>query len=115
MNSLAVFLKVPVIRPPALRFVQLNSTETGAANLPNMEETSVFALSGYQYIIMAVVVTKGYPHKKPLYHNCKPPPTGSPGGWEAGRLGGWGGTAVLGRYCSTGAVLQYWGVPAHTH
>ncbi|XP_056450032.1 cation-transporting ATPase 13A2 isoform X1 [Gadus chalcogrammus] len=50
-------------------FVQLNSTESGAANLPNMEETSVFALSGYQYIIMAVVVTKGYPYKKPLYHN----------------------------------------------
>eukprot|EP00064_Thunnus_orientalis_P013623 superscaffoldBa00002249_g13662 len=40
-----------------------------AANLPNMEDTSVFALSGFQYIMMAVVVTKGYPHKKPLYHN----------------------------------------------
>ncbi|KAM3872209.1 polyamine-transporting ATPase 13A2 [Diretmus argenteus] len=50
-------------------FVPLNSTVSGAANLPNMENTSVFALSGFQYIIMAVVVTKGYPHKKPLYHN----------------------------------------------
>ncbi|CAK6955037.1 cation-transporting ATPase 13A2 isoform X2 [Scomber scombrus] len=50
-------------------YVPLNSTVTGAANLPNMEDTSVFALSGFQYIIMAVVVTKGYPHKKPLYHN----------------------------------------------
>ncbi|XP_053173607.1 cation-transporting ATPase 13A2 isoform X2 [Scomber japonicus] len=50
-------------------YVPLNSTMTGAANLPNMEDTSVFALSGFQYIIMAVVVTKGYPHKKPLYHN----------------------------------------------
>lgn len=53
------------------RYVPLNSTMTGAANLPNMEDTSVFALSGFQYIIMAVVVTKGYPHKKPLYHNGK--------------------------------------------
>lgn len=51
------------------RFVPLNSTVFGHANLPNMEDTSVFAVSGFQYIIMAVVVTKGYPHKKPLYHN----------------------------------------------
>ncbi|XP_062316016.1 cation-transporting ATPase 13A2 isoform X1 [Osmerus eperlanus] len=50
-------------------FVPLNSTKAGADNLPNMEDTSVFALSGYQYIIMAVVVTKGYPYKKPLYYN----------------------------------------------
>ncbi|CAG6021127.1 unnamed protein product [Menidia menidia] len=47
----------------------LNSTVFGAANLPNMENTCVFDLSGFQYIIMAVVVTKSYPHKKPLYHN----------------------------------------------
>lgn len=36
-----------------------------------MENASVFYLSGFQYIILAVVVTKGYPHKKPLYHNSK--------------------------------------------
>lgn len=51
------------------RYIPLNSTVCGAANLPNMEDTSVFAMSGFQYIIMAVVVTKSYPHKKPLYHN----------------------------------------------
>ncbi|XP_063735179.1 cation-transporting ATPase 13A2 isoform X2 [Eleginops maclovinus] len=50
-------------------YVPLNSTVTGAGNLPNMENTSVFALSGFQYILMAVVVTKGYPHKKPIYCN----------------------------------------------
>ncbi|XP_051805292.1 cation-transporting ATPase 13A2 isoform X2 [Acanthochromis polyacanthus] len=50
-------------------YVPLNSTVFGADNLPNMEDASVFDLSGFQYIIMAVVVTKGYPHKKPLYHN----------------------------------------------
>lgn len=53
------------------RYVPINSTRIGADNLPNMEDTSVFALSGFQYIIMAVVVTKGYPHKKPLYYNCE--------------------------------------------
>ncbi|XP_034446104.1 cation-transporting ATPase 13A2 isoform X1 [Hippoglossus hippoglossus] len=50
-------------------YIPLNSTVFGIDNLPNMEDTSVFALSGFQYIIMAVVVTKGYPHKKPLYYN----------------------------------------------
>lgn len=54
------------------RYIPLNSTvETGAKNLPNMENSSVFVLSGFQYIILAVVVTKGYPHKKPLYYNCE--------------------------------------------
>jgi len=51
------------------RYVPLNSTRTGAANLPNMEDTSIFALSGFQYIIMSIVMTKGYPYKKPLYYN----------------------------------------------
>ncbi|XP_059383849.1 polyamine-transporting ATPase 13A2-like [Carassius carassius] len=50
-------------------YVPLNSTVTGAANLPNMENTSIFALSGFQYIIMSIVITKGYPYKKPLCYN----------------------------------------------
>uniref|UniRef100_A0A8C2Z5P3 ATPase cation transporting 13A2 n=1 Tax=Cyclopterus lumpus TaxID=8103 RepID=A0A8C2Z5P3_CYCLU len=52
-------------------YVPFNSTLFGAANLPNMENTSVFSLSALQFIIMAVVVTKGYPHKKPLFYNCE--------------------------------------------
>lgn len=51
------------------RYIPLNSTVAGAENLPNMEDASVFALSGFQYIIMCIVVTKGYPYKKPLYKN----------------------------------------------
>ncbi|XP_075882628.1 polyamine-transporting ATPase 13A2 isoform X2 [Nelusetta ayraudi] len=50
-------------------YVPLNHTRLGDKNLPNMENASVFYLSGFQYIILAVVVTKGHPHKKPLYHN----------------------------------------------
>lgn len=54
------------------RYIPLNSTvKIGQENLPNMENSSVFVLSGFQFIIMAVVVTKGYPHKKPLYYNCE--------------------------------------------
>ncbi|XP_072222711.1 polyamine-transporting ATPase 13A2 isoform X1 [Leuresthes tenuis] len=65
MGQLAVFF----ITTTQEWYIPLNSTEFGTANLPNMENTSVFDLSGLQYIIMAVVVTKSYPHKKPLYHN----------------------------------------------
>ncbi|XP_064156772.1 cation-transporting ATPase 13A2 isoform X2 [Anguilla rostrata] len=50
-------------------FVPLNSTVAGPANLPNLEDTGVFAVSGFQYIIMAIVMTKGHPFKKPLYAN----------------------------------------------
>lgn len=50
-------------------YIPLNSSVYGTANLPNMENTGVFSLAAFQYIIMAVVVTKGYPHKKPLYYN----------------------------------------------
>ncbi|KAM9786025.1 polyamine-transporting ATPase 13A2 [Neosynchiropus ocellatus] len=49
-------------------YVPLNSTLLGTENLPNMENTSMFTVSGFQFIFMAVVVTKGYPHKKPLYN-----------------------------------------------
>lgn len=61
----------------ASRYVPLNHTTLGDKNLPNMENASVFYLSGFQYIILAVVVTKGYPHKKPLYRNSKSPRFGS--------------------------------------
>uniref|UniRef100_A0A673BBF9 ATPase cation transporting 13A2 n=1 Tax=Sphaeramia orbicularis TaxID=375764 RepID=A0A673BBF9_9TELE len=50
-------------------YVPLNATRPGEDNWPNPEDSSVFALSGFQYIIMAVVVTKGHPHKEPLYRN----------------------------------------------
>ncbi|KAF4078076.1 hypothetical protein AMELA_G00195310 [Ameiurus melas] len=50
-------------------YIPLNSTVAGAENLPNMEDSSVFALSGFQYIIVCIVVTKGYPYKKPIYKN----------------------------------------------
>lgn len=50
-------------------YVPLNATVPGEHNWPNVEDTSMFAVSGFQYILMALVVTKAHPHKKPLYYN----------------------------------------------
>lgn len=35
------------------------------------ENTTLFLTSSYQYIILAFVLNKGYPHRKPFYRNCK--------------------------------------------
>ncbi|XP_013910145.1 PREDICTED: probable cation-transporting ATPase 13A2 [Thamnophis sirtalis] len=50
-------------------FTPLNSTLSAPANLPNYENTVVFCTSGFQYLILAVVVSKGRPFRKPLYTN----------------------------------------------
>lgn len=35
------------------------------------ENTTLFITSSYQYIILAFVLNKGYPHRKPFYKNSK--------------------------------------------
>lgn len=53
------------------RYVPLNSTVTAPQNLPNYENTVVFCISGFQYLTLAVAMSKGYPFRKPLYTNGK--------------------------------------------
>ncbi|XP_036601114.1 polyamine-transporting ATPase 13A2 isoform X3 [Trichosurus vulpecula] len=50
-------------------FVPLNKTMSGAQNLPNYENTVIFCLSGFQYLTMAVTMSKGPPFRRPLYTN----------------------------------------------
>nr|XP_033777807.1 cation-transporting ATPase 13A2 isoform X5 [Geotrypetes seraphini] len=50
-------------------FIPLNDTVIAPLNLPNYENTVIFSVSGYQYLILAVVLSKGYPFRKPLYTN----------------------------------------------
>ncbi|XP_054857789.1 polyamine-transporting ATPase 13A2 isoform X2 [Eublepharis macularius] len=50
-------------------YVPLNGTVTAPENLPNYENTVVFCISGFQYLILAVAMSKGYPFRKPLYSN----------------------------------------------
>ncbi|XP_073512248.1 polyamine-transporting ATPase 13A2 isoform X2 [Phyllobates terribilis] len=50
-------------------FVPVNTTSTVPQHLPNYENTAVFCVSGFQYLIVAVVLSKGYPFRKPLYTN----------------------------------------------
>ncbi|KPP59437.1 hypothetical protein Z043_122642, partial [Scleropages formosus] len=50
-------------------YVPVNTTTTEATNLPNLDDTGIFSISAFQYIMVAVVVTKGHPYKKPPYTN----------------------------------------------
>lgn len=50
-------------------FVPLNRTVPAPDNLPNYENTVVFSLSGFQYLILAAAVSKGAPFRRPLYTN----------------------------------------------
>lgn len=58
----------------------LNKTIPAPDNLPNYENTVIFSLSGFQYLILAAAVSKGAPFRRPLYTN----------GAAAGRNGGAG-------------------------
>ncbi|CAH2318429.1 cation-transporting ATPase 13A2 isoform X2 [Pelobates cultripes] len=50
-------------------FVPINATSTAPQHLPNYEDTTLFCLSIFQYLILAVILSKGYPFRKPLYTN----------------------------------------------
>uniref|UniRef100_A0A7M4FHJ4 ATPase cation transporting 13A2 n=1 Tax=Crocodylus porosus TaxID=8502 RepID=A0A7M4FHJ4_CROPO len=65
----AILIIVPGFPVPAPRYVPLNSTVTAPQNLPNYENTVVFCISGFQYLTLAVAMSKGYPFRKPLYTN----------------------------------------------
>lgn len=55
--------------PHVPRFVPLNRTVPAPDNLPNYENTVVFSLSSFQYLILAVAMSKGAPFRRPLYTN----------------------------------------------
>ncbi|XP_050010115.1 polyamine-transporting ATPase 13A2 isoform X4 [Alexandromys fortis] len=50
-------------------FVPLNRTVPAPENLPNYENTVVFSLSSFQYLILAAAMSKGAPFRQPLYTN----------------------------------------------
>ncbi|XP_075376359.1 polyamine-transporting ATPase 13A2 isoform X2 [Mycteria americana] len=50
-------------------YVPLNSTVMAPQNLPNYENTVLFCVTGFQYLILAVAMSKGYPFREPLYTN----------------------------------------------
>ncbi|KAM5267634.1 polyamine-transporting ATPase 13A2 isoform 2-T2 [Hipposideros larvatus] len=50
-------------------FEPLNRTVPAPDNLPNYENTAVFSVSSFQYLILAAAVSKGAPFRQPLYTN----------------------------------------------
>ncbi|KAM9687024.1 polyamine-transporting ATPase 13A2 isoform 1-T1 [Trichechus inunguis] len=50
-------------------FVPLNRTVPAPDNLPNYENTVIFSLSSFQYLILASAMSKGAPFRQPLYTN----------------------------------------------
>ncbi|XP_072887917.1 polyamine-transporting ATPase 13A2 isoform X1 [Hemitrygon akajei] len=49
-------------------FVPAN-TSSSVNKLPNYENTALFCVSGFQYLILATVLSKGQPFRMPLYSN----------------------------------------------
>jgi len=40
-------------------------------NIQNYENTTLFFISSFQYLIVAIVFSKGKPFRQPCYKNCK--------------------------------------------
>lgn len=48
-----------------------NQTEHDPHNIQNYENTTVFFISSFQYLIVAIAFSKGKPFRQPCYKNCK--------------------------------------------
>lgn len=51
------------------RFVPVEKLEGDETAVQCWENTAVFLVSCYQYVILAVVYCRGRPHRQPIYSN----------------------------------------------
>uniref|UniRef100_A0A671Z3L9 ATPase 13A3 n=1 Tax=Sparus aurata TaxID=8175 RepID=A0A671Z3L9_SPAAU len=59
-------------RSSHINMSDLNDTEVDDHNIQNFENTSLFYVSCFQYLIVAIVFSKGKPFRQPSYKNLKP-------------------------------------------
>ena len=48
-----------------------DETNPDKHNIENYENTTVFFISSFQYLIVAIAFSKGKPFRQPCYKNCK--------------------------------------------